>query len=127
MQDSSVDSKGFPSIDGQACLNNNIQVVDESGVDFAEENGFEYFGLIQHSNNSITNQLQFNQANLVDSSPSEMFLCEKETTWHCPNGYVMYKEFCYKIMESKVSIKFPLWFFIRTEYKFDKRYNSLPH
>ena len=39
----------------------------------------------------------------TDESPNKGFVCEKEDDWTCPDGFLLFQEECYKIMEGEAS------------------------
>ena len=98
------DSRGYPSIEYLNCAE--VKYFNQDGTDFAPQIGKEYFGLLELSTDvNQFDRITMFEAGLVDSSSKEMFLCEKENDWKCPNTYMMNGDFCYKLHNLKVLVE----------------------
>ena len=81
-----------------------VKMVDGSDQDIVPGSDKEYYGLLAYYNDTTKKgRVQLHEYGLVDESAQQMFLCEKETDWTCPEGYIMFREECYKMFEEQVT------------------------
>ena len=100
------DSRGYPSIEYLTWDENGIvQFLNQDGTNFTPQNKREYFGLLELSpdDNQVDKIIMF-EAGMMDPSSKEMFLCEQENDWRCPETYMMNGDFCYKLHNLKVLV-----------------------
>ena len=83
-----------------------MKFLSQDGTDFVPQISKEYFGLLELSPDvNQFDRITMFEAGMMDSSSKEMFLCEKENDWRCPNTYMMNGEFCYKLHNLKVLVE----------------------
>ena len=80
-----------------------VKMVDASDQDIQPDDAKEYYAELAYYNvTTMKGRIKLHEYSLVDQSTQQMFLCEKETDWMCPDGYIMFREDCYKLFDEDV-------------------------
>ena len=70
--------------------------MDGSDQNMLPDSNKEYYGPLAYYNDTTKNgRVQLHEYGLADESVQQMFLCEKETDWTCPD--ILFREECYKL------------------------------
>ena len=87
-----TDSQGRAGFNVRDCSSDQISNVLDDGSKFNPGTGKEYYSYLDMSGKVV-----FTEAVFTDSSPLNMFLCEKDNDWTCPKGYMLHGQHCLKL------------------------------
>ena len=98
----STDSAGRASVEPGtdtdcSADNRKVKMVDAEDNDVALDTDSEYYGLLSYFDDTSNKpSIQLHKYGVTDQSAENMFLCEKEIDWECSEGYILFREHCYK-------------------------------
>ena len=64
----------------------------------------EYASLKLETLDPLAFNLEMHTFAKIDGSPNKGFACEKEEEWTCPEGFLLFQEECYKLMEYQATV-----------------------
>ena len=63
----------------------------------------EYASLLLETLDPLAFKIEMKAFGKTDESPNKGFACEKEEDWTCPEGFLLFQEDCYKLMEEQAT------------------------